>query len=99
MKQENNMYYAEPGKLIFRKSDDFIMGDGICLWIEDNIDNYEERDVTEDEMNAFYESVGLKRNNKTSWVNNIENESNSKNLLMGTNNTENSFVDIHKKWL
>lgn len=61
MKQDNNKYYAEEGKLIVRKEDDFIMGDAIDLGSADSIDNYEERDFSEEEINAFWESVGVKK--------------------------------------
>lgn len=82
MRQENNMYYAEPGKLIFRKSDDFIMGDAICLHEEDDINNYEERDVTEVEMNAFFDSIGIDiYHNKPN------------NLLTGINSSPTSLID------
>lgn len=59
MKQENNIYTAEEGKLIVRTEDDFIMGPDIDLGSEDSIDNYEERDFTQEEINDFYKSVGL----------------------------------------
>ena len=59
MKQEGNIYTAEEGKLIVRKSDDFIMGPDIDLGSADSIDNYEERDFTEEEIKEFYEQVGL----------------------------------------
>lgn len=61
MVQDKNKFYAEDGKLIVRKSDDFIMGDGIDLGSEDSIDNYEERVFSEEEANAFWESVGVRR--------------------------------------
>lgn len=64
MKQENNIYTAEEGKLIVRKADDFIMGDSIDLGSADSIDNYEERDFTQEEIDAFFESVGIIKNPK-----------------------------------
>lgn len=64
MKQKGNIYTAEDGKLIVRKADDFIMGDAIDLGSADSIDNYEEREFTQDEINAFYELVGIKQINK-----------------------------------
>ena len=61
MKQIENtsIYKADEGKLIVRKSDDLIMGPEIDLGSADSIDNYEDRAFTEDEIKAFYESVGL----------------------------------------
>jgi hypothetical protein len=58
--QENtSRYIAEEGKLIVRKADNFIMGPDIDLGSADNIDNYEEKSFTEEEMKAFYESAGI----------------------------------------
>lgn len=59
MIQNNNIYKAEDGKLIVRKADDFIMGDAIDLGSADSIDNYEERDFTQDEINEFIEKYNL----------------------------------------
>ena len=61
MRKENNMYYAADSKLIVRKSDGKIMGDAICLSESDNIDNYEERDFTKEEITAFNESVDIRK--------------------------------------
>jgi hypothetical protein len=58
-KENTSIHKADDGKLIVRKSDNFIMGDSIDLGSADNIDNYEEREFTEEEINSFYESVGL----------------------------------------
>ena len=66
MKQEGNIYTAEEGKLIVRKSDDFIMGPDIDLGSADTIDNYEERDFSEEEIKEFY--------NK--YINNLNYETN-----------------------
>ena len=58
--QENtSIYTAEDGKLIVRKADNFIMGPSIDLGSADSIDNYEEKEFTEEEMKEFYESVGM----------------------------------------
>lgn len=65
MKQENNIYTAEEGKLIVRKSDNFIMGPDIDLGSADSIDNYEEREFTEEEIKEFYASIGIKYENNT----------------------------------
>lgn len=61
MIQNNNIYKAEDGKLIVRKADDFIMGDVIDLGSADSIDNYEERDFTQDEINEFIEKYNLNK--------------------------------------
>ena len=79
MTNKNNIYTADEGKLIVRKADDFIMGDAIDLGSADSIDNYEERAFSEEEIKAFWESIGIpvpgeekpapiengKKNNKT----------------------------------
>lgn len=54
-----SLYKADDGKMIVRKSDGFIMGDSIDLGISDSIDNYEEREFTEEERAAFWESIGM----------------------------------------
>ena len=61
MTQNGNIYTADEGKLIVRKADDFIMGDSIDLGSADNIENYEEREFTQEEIDAFFESVGITR--------------------------------------
>lgn len=61
MKQEGNIYTADEGKLIVRKADNFIMGDAIDLGSADSIENYEERAFTEEEIAAFWESLGIER--------------------------------------
>ena len=57
--ENTSIYTAEDGKLIVRKADDFTMGPSIDLGSADSIDNYEEKDFTEEEMKAFYENVGI----------------------------------------
>lgn len=54
-----SLYEADDGKMIVRKSDDAIMGDGIDLGVADTIDNYEEREFTGEERAAFWESIGV----------------------------------------
>ena len=68
MEQRGNLYIAEEGKLIVRKADDFIMGDAIDLGSADSINNYEERDFTKEEIDAFYESVGMENPKKRNVV-------------------------------
>lgn len=46
MTNKGNLYTAESGKVIIRKSDNFVMGESICLGISDSIDNYTERPYT-----------------------------------------------------
>lgn len=59
MRQENNMYYAEDEKsLIVRKKDQFIMGPVIDLGETDQIENYKEKSFSDEELRAFYESIG-----------------------------------------
>lgn len=59
MRQENNMYYAEDEKsLIVRKKDQFIMGPNIDLGETDQIENYKEKSFSDEELRAFYESIG-----------------------------------------
>lgn len=64
MTNKNNIYTADEGKLIVRKEDDFIMGDAIDLGSADSIENYEDRAFTQEEVDAFWESVGIERDNK-----------------------------------
>lgn len=54
-----NLYEADDGKMLVRKSDGKIMGDGVDLGVDDSIDNYEEREFTEEERAAFWESIGM----------------------------------------
>lgn len=59
MTNKGNKYQAEEGNFIVRKSDGFIMGEGIDLGSSDSIENYEEQPYTEESYNEFYESLGL----------------------------------------
>lgn len=54
-----SLYKADDGKMIVRKSDRSIMGDGIDLGISDTIENYEECDFTDEERTAFWKSIGI----------------------------------------
>ena len=49
-----NIHKADEGKFIYRKSDDFLFGEGICLGEGDSIDNYYEREYTEEEYKAYH---------------------------------------------
>lgn len=53
------LYEADDGMMLVRKSDGFIMGDGLDLGAGDDIANYEERAFTPEERAAFWESVGM----------------------------------------
>lgn len=74
MKQNKNIYTADDGKLIVRKADDFIMGDAIDLGSADSIDNYEERDFSKEEIDAFWQSLGVEINKKNSKKRNKKGE-------------------------
>ena len=54
-----SFYEADDGKMLVKKSDGSIMGDGIDLGINDTIENYEERAFTDEERAAFWESIGM----------------------------------------
>lgn len=54
-----NIYTADEGKLIVRRADGFIMGDALDLGAGDDIANYEEREVTDEERAAFFASIGM----------------------------------------
>ena len=57
--EKSRIYTAGEGKMFVRKSDGRIFGDALQLGQNDAIDNYEEREFTEDERAAFWESVGI----------------------------------------
>lgn len=59
MKQKDSVYTAEKGKLIVRKEDNFIMGPDIDLGSNDDINNYEEREFTEEEIKEFFKSINI----------------------------------------
>ena len=61
MENKGNMYYAAEGSLIVRTSDGKIMGDAICLAESDSIDNYAEQKFSEEEINDFWDSLGIPR--------------------------------------
>ena len=45
---------ADEGKVFVRKADGFVMGPRICLGRNDTAENYEEREMTEEEEKAKY---------------------------------------------
>lgn len=59
MKHEENtsIYVANDGCLIVRKSDSFLMGDRIDLGSADSIENYEDREYSKEELDAYYTSI------------------------------------------
>lgn len=57
--EDTSRYKAEEGCFIVRKADGFIMGEDIDLGSADSIDNYEDREYTEEEREEFYKSVGI----------------------------------------
>ena len=67
-KENTQLWNAEDGKFIIRKSDNKIMGKSIYLGEEDSIDNYEEREYTEDEYINLYGSAPISLNNLDSEV-------------------------------
>lgn len=44
-KENTNYYQADEGKTFIRKADGFDMGEELWLGVNDNIENYEERDI------------------------------------------------------
>lgn len=61
MKQETDtLWYADEGKFIVRKNDNAVMGEGINIGVEDSIDNYMEREYTQEEFEQFYANLGMK---------------------------------------
>lgn len=59
IKIDDYRYKAEEGKFILRASDNFIMGEDICLGDSDSIENYKEEPYTEENYKAFYDSIGI----------------------------------------
>ena len=64
MKNNGNLYTADEGNFIIRKSDGFVMGTEIDLGSADNIDNYEEKPYTQEEYKEFCEKYGIETPNK-----------------------------------
>lgn len=57
--ENTSIYKADEGCFIVRKADGFIMGEDIDLGSSDSIDNYEDKEYTDEEYNEFYESLGI----------------------------------------
>ena len=58
-RENSSLYLADDGKMFVRKADNFIMGDGIDIGINDSIENYEEKAFTEEEISHFWKSIGM----------------------------------------
>ena len=52
--ENKNIIKANDGQIFVRKNDEFIMGTTIVLGKNDTIDNYVQRDCTEEEMKVYY---------------------------------------------
>ena len=50
---------ANEGCFILRNSDNFIMGESICLGDADNASNYHDEPYTEESYKEFYENLGI----------------------------------------
>jgi hypothetical protein len=78
--ENTSIYKAEEGCFIVRKADGFIMGESIDLGSADSIDNYEDKEYTEEEYNEFNEKYGIKT---------IEKNIPSRRNKIGDNNVNN----------
>ena len=58
-KENSRMYEADDGKMIVRKSDGKVIGDGICLGDNDDISNYEEREFDDEQRAQFFKDIGM----------------------------------------
>ena len=58
--ENTNIYEADASCFIVRKSDGFVMGESIDLGSADSIDNYEDREYTQEEYDAFNEKYGIR---------------------------------------
>ena len=57
--EKSKIYTADDGKMFIRKSDGKIFGDHVQIGPHGSIANYEEREFTEEERAAFWESIGI----------------------------------------
>ena len=57
--ENSRMYEADDGKMLVRKSDGKVIGDGICLGDNDGISNYEEREFTDEQRAQFFKDIGM----------------------------------------
>ena len=56
-KENTSIYIAEEGCLIIRKKDRLLMGDCIDLGSVDCIDNYEDKEYSKEELDAYYTTL------------------------------------------
>ena len=52
---------ADDNKVFVRKSDGFVMGPRICLGRNDTAENYEEREMTEEEKEKYRDPFAARR--------------------------------------
>lgn len=57
--ENSRTYEADDGKMLVRKSDGKIIGDGICLGDSDDIGNYEEREFDDEQRAQFFKDIGM----------------------------------------
>ena len=58
-KENSRLYEADDGKMLVRKADDKVIGDGVCLGDNDDISNYEECEFTEEQRAQFFKDIGM----------------------------------------
>ena len=58
-KENSRTYKADDGKMLVRKSDSKVIGDGICLGDNDDIGNYEEREFGDEQRAQFFKDIGM----------------------------------------
>lgn len=56
---ENNIIIADTGKIIYRVSDDTIMGPDVILGVNDSVLNYAERELTTEEKEKYKDRLWL----------------------------------------
>ena len=57
--ENSRTYEADDGKMLVRKSDGKVIGDGICLGDNDDISNYEERKFDDEQRAQFFKDIGM----------------------------------------
>lgn len=77
-KENTRIYESDEGKMFVRISDNFIMGYGLCLGENDSIENYEEREFTEEQIAEFWKSIGIDDVRKTKENKTFKNKSHSR---------------------
>ena len=89
--EKSRIHMADEGKMFVRKSDGHIFGDALQIGQNDTIDNYEEREFTEEERAAFWESVGIEDPKKAKERRRKEIEAH-RDMASGTDSKENPKV-------